>query len=107
MVGLGTRSGWSQNYLVAHFHVSQSTVSKLLRKARVHGYVDDHLGSGEPPVTDANDANDDDDIIDEIQDMCMPFKNSRMLQDQLHTHNKCQVSVQTILSLLQAPNIIA
>ena len=46
LVGLGIRDGWSQDDMVIHFHVSQSTVSKLLRKAGVHGYVKDHPGSG-------------------------------------------------------------
>ena len=55
--------------MVAHVHVSQSTVSKVLRKARVHVYVKVHTGSGHPHVTDAND---DAYIINEIQDM--PFK---------------------------------
>ena len=64
MVGLGTNDGWSQDHLVTHFHVSQSTVSKLLRKARVHGYVKDHTRSTRPCVMDAND---DAYIINEIR----------------------------------------
>ena len=42
LVAVGTRGGWSQDDLVAHVHVSQSTVSELLRKARVQGCVNDH-----------------------------------------------------------------
>ena len=55
LFGLVTRGGWHQDDLVAQFHVSQSSVSKLLRKSRVHGYVKVHPGSGRPHVTDAND----------------------------------------------------
>ena len=87
---------------MAHFYVNQSTVSKLLIKARVHGYMKDHLGSGCPHVINAND---DAYIINEIQ--VMPSKNSRMLRDQLHTHNQCQVSLETIQILLHAANIKA
>ena len=65
-------------------------------------YVKDHLGSGRPHVTNAND---DAYIISEKQDM--PFKKARMLEDQLHTHNQCQGSIHTIQSCLLAANIIA
>ena len=62
---------------MAHFHVSRLTVSNLLSKTGVHGYLKDDPGSRRPHVTDAND--DAYYIINEIQARTM-------LQKQLHTH---------------------
>ena len=68
--------------MVAHFHVGQSTVSKLLGKARVHGYVKDHPGSGYPHLTDAYD---DAYIINEIE--AMPLKQlQNAVRSNIYTH---------------------
>ena len=87
IVALGTDGGWTQLQLKKHFNCGQSTITKLLAKARQEGYVKYRPRSGRPRATDQQD---DALIVREAQNS--PFTTAKKIREQLNAQNQRNIS---------------